>query len=406
MPTIPAARRALALFPVVALAAAFACGGADHTPAETEVVADTALLTAEAVRIGGFTLAGVEEETWRDGWHVPARVTLDPAATQPLGSIVEGRVLEVRVFPGDRVRAGTILALVHSHEVMDARQRLVAARAGAISADSMAAVAVNAAARAERLLAAKAMALGEVEQARAARAAAVASREAAHAEFARAEAFMEHLVGEGTPPGVEEHAALVRAPFDGVVTGRTVQPGQVVLVGQPLLTVARDASLGLLLRLPEDAVARVARGGAVRFTVPALADRVFEARVVRVAPIVDSISRAIEVWASAGSDAQRLLRAEMSADAELLGAAMGVTRRVPLAAVQLMGGDTVVVRATRLGEGMLIEAVRVRLGRRTAMHAEVLDGLAVGDSVLFGGAALGKAEILRRRAGEDGGHGH
>jgi cobalt-zinc-cadmium efflux system membrane fusion protein len=393
------------LLTLVALGAT-ACGGDAAPEAETAVMADTALLSAETVRIGGFELAAAADEPWRDAWQLAARVTLDPASTQPLGSIVEGRVLEVRVFPGDRVRAGDVLVAVHSHEVMDARQELVAARAGATSADSAATAAESAAARAERLLAAKAISLGEVERTRAARTAALGARDAARAEYERAVAFLDHLVGSGTPPGTDEHAALLRAPFDGVVTGREVQPGQVVLVGQSLVSVARDAALGVLMRLPEEASADVAVGAPVRFTVPAFAGRTFDARVTRVAPVVDSMSRAIEVFARATGDAQRLLRAEMTADAELLGNGALKALSVPAMSVQVMEGDTVVIRATRLGEGMLLEAVPVRLGRRTSLRMEILEGIVAGDSVLAKGAAVGKSEILRRQSGGEGGHGH
>lgn len=394
--------------PFIALAglALAACGGDSAPPEMAAVVPDTALLSADAVRIGEFTLDAVAEEPWREAWRIPARVTFDPSAVQPLGSIVEGRVLEVRFAPGERVRAGDILVAVHSHEVMDARQRLVAAIAAATSADSAAAAAESAAARADRLLAARAVSLGEVERARAARAAAIATRAAAQAERERAVAFVEHLVGKGTPPGTDEHAALHRAPFDGVITARAVHPGQVVLVGQPLVTVARESGLGLLLQLPEAASAQVRLGEPVRFTVPAHPGRPFDARITRISPVVDAMSRAIEAWARASADAQHLLRAEMTADAELLGDASERVLSVPVEAVQLYESDTVVVRATRLGEGMLLEAVPVRIGRRSSARAEILGGIGAGDSVLVRGAALGKAEIAKRHSGGEGGHGH
>jgi multidrug efflux pump subunit AcrA (membrane-fusion protein) len=54
---------------------------------------------------------------------------------------------------------------------------------------------------------------------------------------------------------------------------------------------------------------------------------------------------------------------------------------------------------------MLLEAVPVRIGRRTSLRAEILSGLAAGDSVVTRGAALAKAEILKRQgAGEGGDH--
>jgi cobalt-zinc-cadmium efflux system membrane fusion protein len=395
--------RAYAFIALVALAA---CGGEETAvAADAAVVADTALLNADAVRIGGFALGAAANEPWRDAWQLPAHVSYDPNDAQPLGSLVEGRVLEVRAYPGDRVREGDVLVVVHSHEMMDARQRLVAARSGVISADSNLAVAEQAVGRGERLLAAKAIAQAEVERLRAAFTSARATRDAAHAELERAEGYVKHLLGEGPTGDADEHAALVRAPFDGVVTGRDVMPGMVVLVGQPLVTVARNAGLGIVLRLPEEALAGVAIGEAVRFRVPAYPNRTFDARITRIAPVVDSTSRAVEIWARATGDAQRLLRAEMTADAELLGAGDGPTLSVPAEAVQLMEGDTVVVRGTRLGEGMLLEAVPVRVGRRTSQRAEILSGLAAGDSVVTRGAALAKAEILKRQgAGEGGDH--
>lgn len=392
-------------FLVTPLLFALACGAEPAVVAEDAItVADTALVNADALRIGGFTLAAAAEEPWRDAWQLPGRVTADPASVQALGSLVEGRVLEIRVFPGDRVKSGDVLVAIHSHEMMDAQQRLVAARASATSADSNAAVAAQTAARAERLLAAKAIALAEVERLRAANTSASAARDAAQAELARAEGYMKHLVGEGPTGGADEHAALVRAPFDGVITSREVMPGQVVLVGQSLIGMARDASLGVLVRLPEEALAAVGQGEALRFTVPAYPGRRFDARVTRISPVVDSVSRAIELWARASGDAQRLLRAEMTADAEMLGVGGSTALAVPSEAVQLFEGDTIVVRGTRLGEGMLLEAVRVRIGRRSGVRAEILEGLSAGDSVVTRGAAVAKAEILKRRSGGEGGH--
>lgn len=384
----------------LALLSLAACGGEPEVAtADATAVADTALIDAAALRIGGFALGAAASEPWRDAWQLPAHVAYDPNDAQPLGSIVEGRVLEVRVYPGDRVNAGDVLVVVHSHEMMDARQRLVAARSGAVSADSNLAVAVQAAARGERLLAAKAIALAELERLRAARTAAQATRDAAHAELERAEGYVKHLLGDGPTGNADEHAALVRAPFSGVVTSRAVTPGQVVLVGQELVTVARGAGLGVVLRLPEEAIAGVRVGEPVRFRVPAYPGRSFDARITRIAPAVDSVSRAFEVWARAAADAQSVLRAEMTADAELLGANGEPALSVPAEAVQLFEGDTIVVKGMRLGEGMLLEAVRVRVGRRTSQRAEILGGLTAGDSIVTRGAAVAKAEIIKRRSG-------
>jgi multidrug efflux pump subunit AcrA (membrane-fusion protein) len=89
----------------------------------------------------------------------------------------------------------------------------------------------------------------------------------------------------------------------------------------------------------------------------------------------------------------------MYATAELLGQASGSTLSVPAAAVQAFDGDTVVIAARERADGLALEAVHVRVGRRTAERAEILDGLAVGTPVITTGASVAKAELLRRRGG-------
>jgi multidrug efflux pump subunit AcrA (membrane-fusion protein) len=89
----------------------------------------------------------------------------------------------------------------------------------------------------------------------------------------------------------------------------------------------------------------------------------------------------------------------MYASAELLGPASGSALSVPAGAVQAFEGDTVVITACEQPDGLALEAVRVRVGRRTAERAEILGGIAAGTSVVTTGASVAKAELLRRRGG-------
>ena len=70
---------------------------------------------------------------------------------------------------------------------------------------------------------------------------------------------------------------------------------------------------------------------------------------------------------------------------------------VPVGAVQDFEGDTVVVSGVAHGGGMLLEALRVRTGRRAAGMTEITVGLRAGQTVVNLGAAVAKAEILRQR---------
>lgn len=375
--------------------------GDEASPPEppAQVVADTALLSAESLRLGEFTLAEARSTEWRDAWQVPGRITFDPGAAQRLGSLVEGRVLELRGNPGDQVKGGAVLAVIVSRDVIDAREALARAKAEAIAADSSVATLRAAAARAERLLAAKAMAQADLERTRASLAAAEASVSVAYAARSRAIQYLQHLLGDTAQSVVNMDAALVRAPFDGVITSREVEPGQVVTPGQSLITIARSQRLVLLLTLPEAALASIAVGEQVIFRVPAWPERTLTAIISRITPVVTAETGTVVAYATIPAEFQGLLRAEMSAGVELPGAAVGQTLTVPTGAIQVMENDTVVVIANRIGEGMLIEARPVRLGRRNSRFTEILSGISVGDSVVNQGAALAKAEIIKRRSG-------
>ena len=91
-----------------------ACSAADPVDEHLDAApaADTATVLAASVAIGGFTLVPVESLPWAETWRVVGRLVSDPASTSPIGSIVEGRIAELRALPGERVRAGDVLALI------------------------------------------------------------------------------------------------------------------------------------------------------------------------------------------------------------------------------------------------------------------------------------------------------
>jgi cobalt-zinc-cadmium efflux system membrane fusion protein len=158
----------------------------------------------------------------------------------------------------------------------------------------------------------------------------------------------------------------------------------------------------LQLRLGESAAQGVRVGATVTYTLTDDPTQRLEAVVSRVAPTVDTLTRTIEVLATPrGADrvGQRIGRAESFAQAEVLGTGGTPAVVVPAAAVQAMEGDTVVIAAEPRGAGVFIEAVPVRVGRRTADRVELLSGIGVGRPVLVRGAAIAKAELIKRRGG-------
>ncbi len=399
--SIRAARATLTVLGGACLLAA--CGGSDKAAAATagatpaSAPRDTAFLTSDALTVAGVTIAPASRVAWRDVWQLPARLVLDPTSTQSLGSIVEGRVTQVRVQPGDRVQRGQVLVTIHSHELTSARNEMEQAQAGRAEAENAAQLAATAAARAERLYAAQAGSLADLERARAARTAAEAGQRRAAAEYERAHEMVSHLRPPGAlQAGIDQEDVLVRAPFDGVVVARDVAPGAVVTPGASLVTVSRTGSILLALRVPEAALGAAKLGSDVQFAVPAFPGRTFTARVTRVSPTLDSLSRTAEVFAAVDNRSGEL-RGEMTAAAEVFGPARDSVTAVPIGAIQDFEGDTVVVTGVKRDGGMLLEAIRVRVGRRAAGMAEVKAGLPAGASVVGTGAAVAKAEVLRQR---------
>jgi membrane fusion protein, heavy metal efflux system len=394
-------RRRRRVLPLVLLAGVSAgCSGtaaerADAAPAAA--AHDTAVLSAAAVTAAEIVVDTARRAAWREAWSLPARLILDPTSTQPLGSIVEGRVTKVFVQPGDRVTRGQVVVTIHSHELTDAFNMLSQAKAGTAERESDAQVAAAALARAERLYAARAGSLAELERARAANTMAQEGRRRAAAELLRASELVAHLRPPGaTRPGMDPEDVVVRAPFDGVVVSRHAEPGSVVLPGASLVTVSRTGAVLLSVHVPEAALGAAAIGADVAFTVPAFPDRQFTARVVRVAPALDSLTRTAEVIATIRGGAGEL-RAEMTASAELMAAGGDLVIVVPAAAVQDYDGDTVAVRAVSRGDGMVLTALPVRIGRRTSTLAEVRGGLEAGTPVVSRGAARARAELQRQR---------
>ncbi len=400
--------RPTAFVALAGLALLAACGDSpapDAAPAAEGPRRDTALVSARTLALADFGYDTVKVEPWRAAIALPARVVLDPQLAQPIGSIVEGRVVRVHVQPGDAVRPGQVLVTLHSHEMLDARNQLGRARAMLADATVQVEAAGAALARTERLLALKAASQAELERARAAKAAADAMLAAAASDEVRAHELVTHLFGAepDAAKGADPHHVYVRAQRAGVVMARSVALEQVVAVGAPLLVIGPPQGLLLRLDVPESALAAAQVGASVGFTVPSHPGRRFTATVVRVTPMLDSLSRTSEVLARIG-DGVALLHAEQGAQAELLGPADGESPVVPLEAVQRFEGDTVVITASQRGEGMFLEAVPVTVRRTTTVRAALAGGVAPGTVVITRGAALAKAELLKRQGGGEAEH--
>ncbi|HKU45152.1 MAG TPA: efflux RND transporter periplasmic adaptor subunit [Polyangiales bacterium] len=200
-----------------------------------------------------------------------------------------GKVAAVNVERGSRVRTGAPLV-----EIDRDRARLLAdeARADIASARTRHALAAQECTRAERLLE-----LGALQQ----------------AEYDRRKAECQNAaIGVNTADIRAEIAsknlsdAVVRAPFDGIVAERFVNPGEYVRADSKVVSIVQLDPLRLELSVPEEALAAFGHGAEVRFRVAAWPGEVFTGRVRYLGATVRRSTRDMLIEAVVPNPEQRL----------------------------------------------------------------------------------------------------
>ncbi|HEX6789878.1 MAG TPA: efflux RND transporter periplasmic adaptor subunit [Candidatus Krumholzibacteria bacterium] len=97
----------------------------------------------------------------------------------------------------------------------------------------------------------------------------------------------------------------IRAPFDGVITGLTLSPGQQVMVNQAICTLVDNVNIEAEVGVLEADVGKIASGGAAILAVPALGDT-FDVKVDVVSPQFNRETRTCQVLMRLKNDDGRL----------------------------------------------------------------------------------------------------
>jgi RND family efflux transporter MFP subunit len=231
--------------------------------------------------------------------------------TATISSRIVATIVGVRVKAGDRVRAGDVLVTLDARDVIE---HTAQARATAVAAEKslMQARTELGAAEAEQRLAtawqkriaalhARNSATDQERDEADARLAAAAARVAGvQAAIEGADA---HLASARAAVGVAtatESFLTVRAPFNGLVTERLTDPGNLAAPGVPLVRIESDGARQVVVRVDEARAAYVHPGDRVRVLAGALdedltGDEGTEGLVAEVARAVGSDQRAFTV---------------------------------------------------------------------------------------------------------------
>jgi membrane fusion protein, multidrug efflux system len=290
--------------------------------------------------------------------------SLEPVQAATVRAEVAGPIERTGPEAGEHVKQGTLLATLDDAAVRDA---YLSARSAVRSAESALEVAKRNQERSERLEQAGAVPERDLETARLNTTNAEGALEDARARYAAAA----KQLGD----------TRIRAPFEGVVSERHVDAGDVVQVGAELYTIVDPRRLRLEAGVPANEIERLKIGMPVEFTVTGTDQRV-TGRIDRINPVVDPSTRQVRIYASV-PNAQQAFTAGLFAEGRVATENKRAVA-VPITAVDNRGTSPVV---HRLQAGRVVETpVQLGLRDEVAELVEIKSGVAAGDTVLLGSA--------------------
>ena len=352
------------------------------------------------VDVAVVTRADIEQHLVASGRvRVVARMTLTAQAA--------GRVTQVAVREGQRLRPGDLLA-----EIEDREARAAVAEAGAAVAQARGRVeqvrevsavvagerlreteanyarAESDLSRIEALARAGAVAPRDVEEARRALEVAAAARSAARAQQrgATAEGADARVAAGGLRENQARLAAAqarlvqtrVVASQPGLVLDRRVDPGDIVRTGDTLFELAADGETELVIEPDERNLAWLRVGQTGKASADAYPDQVFDARITYIAPAVDRQRGSIEVRLGV-PDPPATLRPDMTVSVDLTVASKSNALTLPTEATRDAATPTPWVLV--VDDGVLARR-DVTLGIAGEGQSEIVSGLSEGAVVV------------------------
>ena len=178
----------------------------------------------------------------------------------------------------------------------------------------------------------------------------------------------------------------ILAPFDGIVGIRLVNVGDYLKDGADIVNIEDIDAIFVDFRLPERFQAKVTRGQTAMLDVDALPGRKYSAKIQAIDPLIDANGRSVGVRGCI-DNRQLQLRPGMFARVNAVFGVREDARIVPEEAIVPQGGKQFVIRLLPgdKPQSYISQRVEVKLGLRSPGKVEVLDGLALGDTVVVAG---------------------
>ena len=169
------------------------------------------------------------------------------------------------------------------------------------------------------------------------------------------------------------------APISGVVAQRMVKPGNLIGLNAPVFRIVNNSHLEGVLNAPERELSRLKAGLPLRMVVDAVPGKVFEGKVDRVSPVMDSGSGTFRVVCAFDNAPE--LRPGMFGRIEVVYDQRQDALTVPRSALLEDEGEP----ALYIVRGKIAKRTPVTVGYSNGELAEILSGVKEGDMVVTAG---------------------
>jgi len=342
---------------------------------------------------------------------VTASGKIQPKSKVDVSSDITGRIIELRVKEGDMVKQGDLLLRIDPStfeaSVARAEAGLASARAAAVQAEANRAQAERAAQRSRELRAQNPNLVSDeqLEQAETTFRVAEAIGTSAERQVDQAQASLQEARDQLAK-------TVLRSPMNGQVTRVAVEEGEVAVPGTfsretGLLATVSDLSvIQVNVQVDETDVVRLHMGDSTEVTIDAFPDTTFAGRVTKIAQSSSQISaaaasadRAVDYDVEVTLDNPPPgVRPDLSATAKIVTATRDSSLSIPIIALtvrentpissEIAPADT--AKGERETEGVFVvqggvaQFRPVKVGIAGEEHFEILEGLALGDSIVAG----------------------
>lgn len=335
-----------------------AVAAAPEPEAEAEAAQDA--VSDQAMQILPSELTEIETMRLRE--TVKATGALSPSQQAAISAEVSARVTEVPVRPGDRVEEGALLAQL---DIEGLTNQLEQQRASAEATRAQLRLAETQLERTRSLLGRGLTPESQLDAGQANVDQLAASLAAQEKGVANAEENLAH--------------ARITAPFTGVVSSRSVDPGSYVSVGSPLVALVDLTVLEFEAAVPVRYTPRLAAGQKVELTVEGVGDHGFTGTVDRIAPVAIEGTRMLPVYVSI-ENPDGLLRGGMFAAGRVV--LEETAEAIGIRADALREDDAGTFVLKRQGDRVVRQGVEVARSWEGGRMVEIASGLELGDVIV------------------------